>query len=81
MKGMFVSRIEVRLPKCKIQSVSVMDGTYSVNYWSGRERKFTTPPTSVLDFVERVSKEHWEVKYKNVTKEFDVYRNYVLKEE
>ena len=81
MKGMFVSRIEVRLPKSRIQSVSVMDGTYSVKYWSGRERKFTTPPASVLDLVKRVPKEHWEMKYKNVTKEFDVYRNYVLKEE
>ena len=74
--------LEVCIPESKIEWVQIEYGIYYVRYWSGRERKFTEPPASILEFIEKTpTKEHMTCEYGGRTWEWDLYRNYKMKEE
>ena len=72
--------IKVCVPESKIENVSVEYGKYYVRYFSGRQKVYTNPPKSVMDFIKKTpSKEHYKTDltdFGGKEYEWDLYRNY-----
>ena len=74
--------LEICVPESKIELVQVEWGMYHVRYWSGRQVLYDNPPKSVTEFMKKTpTKEHMTCKYNGRTWEWDLYRNYKMKEE